>query len=260
MKRLLRWMLLGLVLVVVAMVSALTAMRLAIHGREAEVPKLAGLEPAQARQALEPLGLLLEVESRFFNADQPPGRIVSQLPQPGTRVRRGWRVRVAVSLGAQRAIVPSVLGQSPRAAEINIRRRGLELGSTSVVHIPDLPGDQVVGQSPSPQATEVAEPRIHLLVNAPASEQGFIMPDFIGRPLADAAAELEAAGLKLGKVTSAATLPVSSDPENTEAISISTPTVVRRQSPAPGSKVLPGAQVNFEITRQAQPSPLAPLE
>ncbi|MGH9579993.1 MAG: PASTA domain-containing protein, partial [Terriglobales bacterium] len=152
MKRLLRWMLLGLVLVVVAMVSALTAMRLAIHGREAEVPKLTGMEPAQARKALEPLGLALEVENRFYNSEIAPGRIVSQLPQPGTRVRSGWRVRVALSLGAQRALIPSLVGQSPRAAEIDVHRRGLDLGSTSVVHIPDLPGDQVIGQSPPARA------------------------------------------------------------------------------------------------------------
>ncbi|MGH9579558.1 MAG: hypothetical protein ACRD2R_01085, partial [Terriglobales bacterium] len=66
---------------------------------------------------------------------------------------------------------------------------------------------------------------------------------------------LEGAGLKLGNVTSAVTAPVSSDPNNPDAVSISAPTVVRRQAPAPGTKVLPGTSVNFEITRQAPSSP-----
>ena len=41
---------LALVLVIVAMVSALTAMRFAIHGQEVAVPPLVGLAPAEAER------------------------------------------------------------------------------------------------------------------------------------------------------------------------------------------------------------------
>ena len=87
-RRFLRWMLLALILVTVAMVSALTAMRLAIHGREVEVPKVVGNLPREADQSLRALGLVLDVESHFFSADVPEGRIVSQMP--GTP-DMGWR-------------------------------------------------------------------------------------------------------------------------------------------------------------------------
>src|SRR6516164_9641116 len=49
MKRFFQLALLALVLVAVAMVSALTAMRLAIHGRQVRVPNVVGMNSAQAR-------------------------------------------------------------------------------------------------------------------------------------------------------------------------------------------------------------------
>lgn len=243
--RLLRWMLLALILVTVAMVSALTAMRLAIHGREVEVPKLVGSSLREADQSLRALGLVLDVESQFYSADVPEGRIVSQLPQPGTRVRRGRTVRVAESLGPQRAVIPNVLGQSGRAAEINVRRRGLDVGAVALVHIPDQPADQVIAQSPPPQAGDAVSPKISLLVNGPLEAQAYLMPDFAGRPLADAAEAVEAAGLKLGTVTSGGARLTVPDGETR----ISLPAVVRRQLPLPGAKVTPGTVVHFEVAR-----------
>ena len=51
-----RFALLSLVLLLVAMVSALTAMRFAIHGREVAVPALLGLTPARSRKSYSRIG------------------------------------------------------------------------------------------------------------------------------------------------------------------------------------------------------------
>jgi beta-lactam-binding protein with PASTA domain len=123
MKAFFRFVLLSLALLVVALVSALTAMRFAIHGREVAVPNLASMSPNEARKILEDNGLRLEIERQYYSADVPEGKVLSQMPASGTRVRRGWTVHVAQSLGPQRVSVPRVIGDSERAAEINIRRR-----------------------------------------------------------------------------------------------------------------------------------------
>ena len=126
MKPLFRFAMLALVMVVVAMVSALTAMRFAIHGEEVQVPTIVGMTPADAERAVAGMGLQIEVERQYYSPQIPEGRIMTQLPLPGTKVRRGWQVRVAQSMGPQRVSIPDVTGQSERAAELNIRRRGLE--------------------------------------------------------------------------------------------------------------------------------------
>jgi beta-lactam-binding protein with PASTA domain len=233
MRSFLRMTLLALVLVLVALVSALTAMRFAIHGREVTVPKLTGMAPTDARRVAADNGLLLVVENRFYSAEVPSGRIVSQLPQAGERVRRGWQVRVAESLGPQLRTIPNLVGQSERAAEINLRRRGLDVGSITAIPMPDKEPDDVVAQSPSPNAA-AASPAVSLLVAAPASDAAYIMPTFVGRHLADAAKAINDAGLKLGTVN--------------EIVGSATGVIVH-QSPAPGAKVGPGTVVSFDVSK-----------
>ncbi len=118
-------------LLLVAMFSALMAMRFAIHGGEVTVPKLVGLSPPEAERAVTNLSLNVVVERQYYSAEVPEGKIMSQIPTAGTQVRHGWQVRVAQSLGPQRVAIPDVLGESERAADLNIRRRGLDLGSIS---------------------------------------------------------------------------------------------------------------------------------
>src|SRR3989441_10962404 len=129
MKSFIRFAFLALVLVMVALVSALTAMRFAIHGQEVAVPGVIGMSPAEADRAVAGLGLQIEIERQYYSPQIAEGRIMSQLPLPGTKVRRGWQVRVAQSLGPIRVAIPDVTGQSQRAAELNVKRRGLELTS-----------------------------------------------------------------------------------------------------------------------------------
>src|SRR5438270_6742591 len=135
-RKLVKYAFRALILLLVFLSSALLAMRFAIQGREVRVPRLTGLTPAEAERLANSDGLVLSVESRFYSATVPQGRVVSQAPAPDSTVRRGWKVRVAESLGPQRAAVPNLLGQSLHAAGINISRRGLEIGSTGTLHLP----------------------------------------------------------------------------------------------------------------------------
>ncbi len=201
MRSVIRFALLALVLVIVAMVSALTAMRFAIHGQEVAVPPLVGLAPAEAERAVSGLGLQISIERQYYSPGIPEGRIMSQLPLPGTKVRHGWQVRVAQSLGPTRVAIPDVTGQSEHAAELNIRRRGLDVTSLAEVQTAGIPADQVLAQSPPAKATQVIAPNISLLVTAPADPQAFVMPSFVGQPLGTVSRTLQDAGFKLGNVS-----------------------------------------------------------
>jgi eukaryotic-like serine/threonine-protein kinase len=82
MKAFFRFVLLTLVLLVVALVSALTAMRFAIHGREVSVPNLVGKTPTEARRIADAAGFQMEVERQYYSPSIPEGRMLSQLPAP----------------------------------------------------------------------------------------------------------------------------------------------------------------------------------
>jgi eukaryotic-like serine/threonine-protein kinase len=189
----------ALAMLVVALLSAFIAMRLAIHGREVKVPNLAGLTMAEAGKETRSLGLRLTLENRFYSPNTPPGRILAQSPAPGVTVRREWAVRVTESLGAQQVAIPDLLGQTERTASINIRRLGLEQGVVAHIASPGDPG-VVIAQTPPPNAAGVDTPRVSLLLSEPEeaeSPDAFVMPSLTGLTLAGAAARAAAAGLHI---------------------------------------------------------------
>jgi beta-lactam-binding protein with PASTA domain len=245
MKSFFRLVLLALVLLVVALVSALTAMRLAIHGHEVAVPDLLGKTPAAARAIAEQSGLEVNVERQYYSPSVPEGKILSQLPPAGSQVRRGWQIRVAESLGPQRVEIPDVLGQSERVANINIRRRGLDVGAIAQMRLPDAPEGQVVAQAPPPNASGVSAPKISLLVTAPAQPQALVMPSFIGQPLGSGTQALQDAGLRVGSVTAAST--PEGSPATPPASAPSAASIIVSQNPAAGEKVMVGAAVEFGV-------------
>jgi len=260
MKSAIRFAMLALVLVIVAMVSALTAMRFAIHGQEVAVPPLVGLAPSEAEREVTGLGLQMSIERQYYSPQIAEGRIMSQLPLPGTKVRRGWQVRVAQSLGPTRVAIPDVTGQSEHAAELNIRRRGLDVASMAEVQTPGIPADQVLAQSPPANATQVLAPNISLLVTAPAQPPAFVMPSFVGQPLGSVSRTLQDAGFRLGNVSIAALAPTLAVDAAGNPVAPPLPVVpavpppqpspasiIVTQSPAAGQKVVAGTAVSFEV-------------
>jgi len=252
MKTLFRFAMMALLLVAVALVSALMAMRFAIHGEVVEVPAVIGLTPGDAERAVTALGLDLNVERQYYSPQIPEGKIMTQMPPPGAKVRRGWQVRVAQSLGPQRVVIPDVTSQSERAAELNIQRRGLEVTSTAEMRLPGAPTDQVLAQSPPANASQVAAPRTSLLVTVAADPPSFVMPNFVGQPLGTATRTLQDAGFKLGTVSMAPSEPTPA-PGSTNGPPVSTslqPTpasAIVTQWPPAGQKILAGAVLNFEV-------------
>ena len=241
-------LLLALVLMTVALISALTAMHLAIHGREVAIPKLVGMSPFEAERAGAAAGLLVVVERQFYSPVIPEGKIMTQMPPPGTKVRRGWSIRVAQSLGPQRVTIPDVTGGSERIAELNIRRRGLSLGSVAHVNLPDAPLDQVISQSPPPNASGVSAPKINLLVSDGAEPPTYVMPNLTGQPLGSAMLALQDAGVKAGKI-SVLRPPFPGEPQSAP-VAVSEPSaasMIVTQTPAPGQKITAGSAVNFEV-------------
>jgi len=251
MRQFFRMLLLALVLLMVALVSALTAMRIAIHGREVAIPKLVGMTPPEAQRAVAALGLDVVVERQFYSPEIAVGRIMSQAPAAGVKVRRGWAVRVAQSLGPQRVAIPDVTRQSERVAELNVRRRGLDLGSMAQVNLADAAADQVVSQSPPANASGVSVPKISLLVSRGPEPASFVMPNFVGQPLGSVTVALQDAGIKVGKVSvvpaappadvlAAPAPPVPAPPPGAASMIVT-------QSPGPGQKVVAGGTVSFEV-------------
>jgi beta-lactam-binding protein with PASTA domain len=237
-----------LLLCVVALLSAVTTMHFAIHGAEVSVPDFRGLTVADAMRRAASLELNLSVDNRFYSAEMPSGRVLTQSPASGTVVRREWHVRVTQSMGPQRMAIPNVIGQPERAAMIAIRRAGLDLGNVARMPYAGASAETVIAQNPAPDAEAVERPSISLLVaDADATvPEGVVMPDLTGQVLAAANSALARAGLKLTpNVEVSANIPsVSSG--NAAPVA---PGTVMSQSPAAGHRVDASTPVQLTVAR-----------
>ena len=188
------------ILGVAGIVSALTAMRFAIRGREVEVPLLAGKTADQAKEILARNGLVFKVASSRFSSEVPEGQVLAQIPPAGTRIKANRTVRALVSLGERRFAVPNLIGTSLRAAQLTLAQRKLALGKASYAHTTDGDSSTVVYQTPAPGTQEGADPSVNILISLGPPGEYFIMPDLIGKSADLVASRARNEGFHLGKV------------------------------------------------------------
>ena len=189
-----RMILLAFILTSAAFLSAITAMRIAIHGREVSMPNLVGRSVSDASSALRSRGLILRVADRVYS-EQPINTVVRQTPTPGMLMKVSQQAHVVLSLGERALEIPSLEGDSLRVSRIELLRESLQVGEVSSIALPDVPADTVVLQSPKPGAG-AATPRVDVLVSLGPREGAYVMPHLLGMSLADAVRRLDAAGIK----------------------------------------------------------------
>ncbi|HXM94260.1 MAG TPA: PASTA domain-containing protein [Candidatus Dormibacteraeota bacterium] len=177
-----------------AFLSAITAMRIAIHGREVTMPNLIGKNITEANQLLKTRGLVLRVADRVYS-DLPLNVVVRQTPTAGLLMKVSQQAHVVVSLGQRQLTIPSLEGVTLRVARIELLRAGLQVGEVSGATLPDEPVDSVVIQNPKP-GRGAATPRVDMLISQPARETAYLMPHLIGLNEADAQHRLDEAGLR----------------------------------------------------------------
>ena len=171
-------------------------------------------------------------------------------------------------------------GQTERPAEVVLKRLQLELGPTA--HLPSpLPEGTVIAQSPPPNASGLAGPRVSLLVSdgpAASAAQGYVMPQIVGMTLSAANHYLASAGLRITSaqdpqaVAEAAALSGGSTSDASAAGALvqpgtdpATPPVVVQpvppgpgavivaQSPAPGHRISRGEAIRAVVAHAADP-------
>jgi serine/threonine-protein kinase len=211
----------------------LASMRVATRAREVRVPDVRGQSLADANRLLTETGLVLRIDARRSDAAVPADHIVSQEPEPGAVLRPQRPVRVRVSDGQRAPVVPAVVGQAERTAEIVLAQENVEIGGRAEIRTTRYAPGTVVGQDPAAKDRASA---VTLLVNRGERGVSYVMPDLIGTPGGRVVEILRRRGFRVvvsGEVSYPG-LP---------------PGVVVRQSPQPGYQVSDGDSVTIEVTR-----------
>jgi eukaryotic-like serine/threonine-protein kinase len=215
-------------------VSAFVAFRFAVRAQEVTVPDLTGQSVNQASARLDDAGLTMRVDDNRRSDDEvPAGHVLEQDPPAGSRVRRQRSVRVWVSQGAVETLVPSLVGETERTAQVRLQQDGLTLGAVAEIRTNDYESDAVVAQEPPP-STPGAE--VALLVNRGQVGTRYVMPDLIGVDGERAAEFLRGRGFRVAVVGNQ---PYPGVPAG----------IVIRQTPAGGFQIAPGEAIALEVSR-----------
>jgi eukaryotic-like serine/threonine-protein kinase len=243
-----RLLLLFAVLVAVALLSAITTIRITIHSGEEKAPNLVGLSLEQAQRVAGGMGLGLKVEDRLFNTKYAENHIVSQAPATGDSTKAGQDLHVLVSLGTPSVMVPTLVGGSIRAAQLTVAERGLSLGDVAAAHWSGIAADDVVAQDPPPSARPARSPAVSLLVSLGEPPEEFVCPNFVGVRLGQAQRALTRAGFTLAEAKTASTPnPAPGAPVLAPSIASASSGTILSQSPVAGSRIAAGASFSFTV-------------
>jgi len=229
-----KFVLLGVALVATYMLFAFGSMRLALRTRQVEVPDLTNDTANEATAIATDLGLSVRVdETRRPDVKIGAGRVLAQEPAPGSTSRRQRSIRVWLSAGERASIVPALVGETQRAAELRLAQDGLTLASVSEIRSHTTSPDVVLAQMPPARS---ASPQVALLVNRGESGASYVMPDLIGMHGERAADVLRGRGFRVAVVGSTPYPGVG-------------PGIVIRQGPQAGFQIGPGEPISLEVSR-----------
>lgn len=217
------------------------------HGESITVPDLRKMNVEELESYLDSRDLRFEVSDCTFVANREPLTVISQYPQPGSKVKENRKIYITVvSRTAPLIKMPKLTDMTRRSAEMLLKSVGLELGS--LTYVPDLAQNAVLKQLYNGREITPGQPiakgsKIDLEVGDGQGNNTFSSPDLVGMQLEEAKFQIIGAGLKTGQI-----IEVS---DNTQA-----PGTIVRQNPEAGNKIRVGDVIDLWVVGpldQAQP-------
>jgi eukaryotic-like serine/threonine-protein kinase len=165
------------------------------QGAEVHVPEVIGLSEREAERLLAAEDLKLSKISEQWSPDVPRGFITEQDPPAGGLVKRGRRISVIVSLGAQGTSVPVLEGVTARQATMLLENAGLKVGKTARAYADDVGKDLVIASDPPGETVVEQDAAVDLLVSLGPVPRSFVLPDLSGHDGSAAARGLRDQGI-----------------------------------------------------------------
>lgn len=162
-----------------------------------ELPDVSGLPSAQARDELETLGFVVNLDYSP-NEVVPRGEAFGQKPQAGAKVEQGGVVDVLVSDGPLGTTVPDVAGQQANDAATLMLSMGLKV-ATSAVPDEQAPIGQVLRSEPPAAGRIPLDGTVTLVVSSGPAPR--TVPQLVGLTVDQALVAIGRSGLVVGELS-----------------------------------------------------------
>lgn len=161
------------------------------------VPDLRGRTLEEARFALSSRSLTAEIsEEREHSQEIDVDLVLRSDPAAGSRLKRGRTVRLVLSSGFERVLVPDLLNKSLREAELLGDQRDFRVGNINRAYSEAVPIGRIIAQNPAPHTALVTE-TVDVLVSAGPHPSLMLIPDMDGKPVLPIRDALRAKGLNV---------------------------------------------------------------
>jgi serine/threonine-protein kinase len=134
-------------------------------GAKVTVPSVIGASVDKANSLFSPLGLKSEVAERVYSEEDAEGLIIAQDPAGGDKTDPSSTVKLTVSKGAERYLVPQLVGLTPEAAVNAIAKLPLKTGTITEVFNAQIPKGFVISSNPAPGTKVRRDATINLEVS-----------------------------------------------------------------------------------------------
>ncbi len=210
--------------------------QLIFKGELINLPDLTGKSVEEARILLAPKKIRIATLESRFDTRLEKGRILTQDPAKGSRVKPRRTVNVVVSLGKEQIEVPKVESRSLEMASQMLKTAGLRRGRVSQIHTSRAAAGRIISQNPPFGSVANRSSAVDFLVSRGTEDPRYIMPDLIAKNSNVVLRQLRALGF-LKYAVSYAWYPDIG------------PGVILKQSPVAGSLILKRNQIHFEVSR-----------
>jgi len=164
-------------------------------GSRIVVPSTVGANQSEVKAALTPLGLTFLVVEKRFSEDIGEGRVIQSIPEAGGRVDQGATVKLILSKGPERFILPQVAGLTIETARALIGKLPVALQPDSEEFNTKIPKGYVIESDP-PSGEKVKRNALVVLRVSKGIEQ-VALASYIGKSSDQALNELQDAGFSV---------------------------------------------------------------
>ena len=118
-------------------------------GSRIVVPSVVGASLDEANAALTPLGLTSKVSEKRFDEDIAAGKILESNPSGGGKIDAGGEVKLVISKGQERYVIPVLTGLTPEVAIKTLTNQPLKSAGIIEEFNSTIPKGLVISSNPS---------------------------------------------------------------------------------------------------------------
>lgn len=151
------------------------------RGETVTVPNVVGQTFNGAKEQLSKARIAMVLAGTQYSGEQGRGKVLSQEPAAGQRMKAFRSVKVVLSKGSETVTVPKVVGLTLETVGQALLEAGLRKGAVTMVHTPRLSAGRIMLQFPLAETPTFRDSTVNILVSQGEREDKYLMPDLLSK-------------------------------------------------------------------------------